>query len=55
VSLVDLPGGGHGARIGTTNRSLPAGLYVGELRDAAGKSLAPVQLYLSRASGAAGP
>jgi hypothetical protein len=55
VSLVDLPDGGRGARIGTTNRSLPAGLYVGELRDEAGTSLAPVHLYLARASGAAGP
>jgi hypothetical protein len=55
VTVVDLPDGGKGARIATTNRSLPAGLYVGELRSAAGNALAPVQLYLARAAGAGGP
>lgn len=40
-----------GVRLGTTNTSVPAGLYVGELRAPDGRTLTPVQLYVSRAAG----
>jgi hypothetical protein len=51
VARVTLPSGGPGVRVETRNRTVPPGLYVGELMNAAGESLAPVQLYLSRATG----
>jgi hypothetical protein len=40
-----------GVRVRSTDTSLPPGLYVGHLRRPDGQTLAPVQLYLSRAIG----
>ena len=54
VTVVELAGGTYGARVHTTEPTLPSGLYVGTLHDAAGQVLAPVQLYLARAQEAAG-
>jgi hypothetical protein len=41
--------GGYAVRLGTTNTTVGPGLYVGELRSAAGHPVGPVQLYISRA------
>jgi hypothetical protein len=43
---------GFGVRLHTTDASAPPGLYVGEVKSADGRNLAPVQLYVSRATGA---
>jgi hypothetical protein len=49
VTRTVLPGGVTGVRVQTRNRSASPGLYVGELRGAAGRRISGVQLYLSRA------
>lgn len=51
VDRVALPNGSTGVHVQTRNRTVPPGLYVGELTNAAGQRLAAVQLYLSRATG----
>jgi hypothetical protein len=38
------------AELQTTNTTVPPGLYVGQLESAEGRALAPVQLYVSRAT-----
>jgi hypothetical protein len=55
VTVVTLPDGSAGVRLGTTDTVVPAGLYVGVLQTAQGRPLAPVQLYVSRASGGSTP
>jgi hypothetical protein len=52
VTVESLAGGGLGARVRTTNTSAPHGLYVGALRLPDGRAVAPVHLYISRATGA---
>lgn len=52
VSVEDIDEQTRGARVRTTNTSVPAGLYVGELHTPDGRRLVPVQLYVSRAGGA---
>jgi hypothetical protein len=52
VTRAPLPDGSPAVRVQTRNRSAPAGLYVGELHGTGGRRLAPVQLYVSRATGA---
>ena len=42
---------GYGVRLATADATVPPGLYVGEVKSADGRNLAPVQLYLSRATG----
>jgi hypothetical protein len=42
--------GSLGARVRTTNTSVPHGLYVGDLKSADGRELGPVHLYVSRAT-----
>jgi hypothetical protein len=51
VTVQMLEGGPHGVLLRTTNTSVPAGLYVGTLKNPEGQTLAPVQLYVSRAIG----
>jgi hypothetical protein len=43
--------GTPGVRVHTTDTSVPPGLYVGHLQRPDGQLIAPVQLYLSRATG----
>ena len=52
VTVERLPDGTVGARVRTTNTSVPHGLYVGRLDAPDGRPLAPVHLYVSRATGA---
>jgi hypothetical protein len=52
VSVQALDEGTYGVRLQTANTSLAPGLYVGRLTTPEGATLAPVQLYLSRATGA---
>jgi hypothetical protein len=52
VTVESLGGGALGARVRTTNASAPHGLYVGRLHRLDGRVVAPVHLYVSRASGA---
>jgi len=52
VSVQALDDGTYGVRLQTANTSLAPGLYVGQLTTPQGTALAPVQLYLSRATGA---
>jgi hypothetical protein len=52
VTVESLGGGNLGARVRTTNASAPHGLYVGRLQRPDGRPLAPVHLYVSRATGA---
>jgi hypothetical protein len=52
VTVESLGGGTLGARVRTTNASAPHGLYVGRLHRPDGRPLAPVHLYVSRATGA---
>ena len=52
VTVQHLQGGGLGARVQTTNTTVPHGLYVGHLDAPDGRRLAPVHLYVSRATGA---
>ena len=52
VSVESVAGGSLAARVRTTNTSAPAGLYVGGLHRPDGQPVAPVHLYLSRATGA---
>jgi hypothetical protein len=52
VSVQALDDGTYGVRLQTANTSLAPGLYVGQLTTPQGATLAPVQLYLSRATGA---
>jgi hypothetical protein len=51
VTVETLEDGTYGARVRTTDTSVPPGLYVGQLKRPDGQILAPVQLYLSRAIG----
>ncbi len=51
VSVQPLDDGTYGVRLETSNTTVPPGLYVGQLRMPEGQTLAPVQLYLSRAIG----
>jgi hypothetical protein len=51
VTVLALPDGTVGARVQTTNTSAPPGLYVGGLAAPDGRALAPVHLYVSRATG----
>jgi len=55
VTVVPLAGGVNGVRVSTTSTTAPAGLYVGQLLTPQGQHLAPVQLYVSRATGAESP
>jgi hypothetical protein len=48
LTVEPLGGGRYGVRVGTTDTTLPAGLYVGTLQTPGGRVLAPVQLYLAR-------
>jgi hypothetical protein len=52
VSVVAVEGGTYGARIVSRDRTVAAGLYLGQLEGPDGRVLSPVQLYVSRASGA---
>jgi hypothetical protein len=52
VSIERLGDGTLGARVRTTNLTAPPSLYVGRLDTADGRALAPVHLYVSRATGA---
>ena len=50
VTVVSLPGGSRGVRLGTRSTSAPPGLYVGSLVPSPGSANAvPVQLYVSGA------
>jgi hypothetical protein len=51
VSIERLADGSLGARVRTSNTSVPPSLYVGRLDTADGRPLAPVHLYVSRATG----
>jgi hypothetical protein len=51
VTVQVLPDGTVGARVRATNASVPHGLYVGQLDGPDGRLLAPVHLYVSRATG----
>ncbi len=53
VTVVELDDGSAGVRLSTTNTQVPPGLYVGMLQSPQGSPLAPVQLYVSRASAGA--
>jgi hypothetical protein len=55
VSIERLADGSLGARVRTSNSSAPPSLYVGRLDTADGRPLAPVHLYVSRATGVAAP
>jgi hypothetical protein len=55
VTVEPLGGGGYGARVGTTDTTVPAGLYVGALQTSDGRVLAPVQLCLARTEQAGRP
>ncbi|CAN5900195.1 hypothetical protein BH23ACT5_BH23ACT5_15570 [soil metagenome] len=55
VEVEPLGVGGDGVRLSTTNSSAPQGLYVGSLTGPDGQDLAPVQLYISRVTGAPNP
>jgi hypothetical protein len=48
LAVEPLGGGRYGVRVGTTDTTLPPGLYVGTLQTPGGRVLAPVQLYLAR-------
>jgi hypothetical protein len=50
VTVEPLGPGALGVRVQTTNTSAPHGLYVGRLTTADGRPLAPVHLYVSRAT-----
>jgi hypothetical protein len=52
VTVESLAAGALGARVTTTNTSVPHGMYVGRLSTADGRLLAPVHFYISRATGA---
>jgi len=52
VTVETLTGGTVAARVRTTNTTAPAGLYVGSLARPDGRPVAPVHLYVSRATGA---
>ena len=52
VSVESVAGGTLAARVRTTNTSAPPGLYVGRLDRLDGQPVAPVHLYVSRATGA---
>jgi hypothetical protein len=52
VTVESLAGGTLAARVLTTNTSAPVGLYVGRLDRPDGQPVAPVHLYVSRATGA---
>lgn len=49
VTAAQLSSGGAGVHVGTTDTTVPAGLYVGKLQDRSGNTVAPVQLYVARA------
>jgi hypothetical protein len=51
VTVVPLPDGKLAARV-QASASVPVGLYVGQLAGPDGRALAPVHLYVSRATGA---
>jgi hypothetical protein len=50
VTRAPLPDGSPAVRVHTRNRSVPSGLYVGELQGSGRRRIAPVQLYVSRAT-----
>jgi hypothetical protein len=50
VTVESLPDGTVGARVQTREASAPQGLYVGQLAGPDGRALAPVHLYVSRAT-----
>lgn len=50
VTLERLADGTQGVRLSTTT-SVPSGLYVGDLENAQGQKIAPVQIYVSQATG----
>jgi hypothetical protein len=52
VTVQPLDDGTYGVRLQTSDTTVPPGLYVGQLTTREGQTLAPVQLYLSRARGA---
>jgi hypothetical protein len=52
VTVLGLPDGTVGARVQARNTTVPHGLYVGQLATPDGRPLAPVHLYVSRATGA---
>jgi hypothetical protein len=52
VTVRRLPDGTTAAQVQTTNTAVPPGLYVGRLDGPDGRPLAPVHLYVSRATGA---
>jgi hypothetical protein len=51
VKVEKLDENAYGVRVSTSNTSVPAGLYVGELRSPEGARIIPIQLYVSRATG----
>jgi hypothetical protein len=55
VTVEPLGDGTFGARLTTTDTSVPPGLYVGELQNPQGGKVAQVQLYVSRATGVERP
>jgi len=55
VSVEPLPDGTYGVRLTTTDTSVPPGLYVGDLQSPQGRTIGPVQHYVSRATGVEGP
>lgn len=50
VIVEEAPDGSHRVRLRTASTSAPHGLYIGRLRTPANQELAPVQLYVSRAT-----
>jgi hypothetical protein len=48
VTVEPLGGGRYGARVRSTDSSVPAGLYVGTLKTPDGRVRTPVQLYVAR-------
>jgi hypothetical protein len=50
VLVVEGAGGAQRVRVRTTSASAPHGMYVGRLRTVANENLAPVRLYVSRAT-----
>lgn len=50
VTVQQADDGSLGARVRTTNTSVPHGLYVGDLKSPDGRELGPVHLYVSRAT-----